>query len=291
MLISVCNVAANPRSSCLLLFQLDDQTGRWLDVGAGEPLVSSAGICADERYVYHVSIAQADFATLLTVFDRASLAPVHVHRLSEVRDAHSITRHRDELLVVSTGTDSVVAYQVSDGTLGPARLAWTPTDSGTDTHHLNSIVSTPNDVLCSGFGPQENGSWAMPKNGYVRSIINDTVVVGGLRQPHSLVMHAGRLYFCNSQEGTVNVPDGEIAYLGGYSRGLAFAPDGTILAGTSLSRKPSQPADERPVFHNPNGPGDIYGRCAVHLIPQDGGALAAASLQTFANEIYDLAFV
>jgi Domain of unknown function (DUF4915) len=254
-------------------------------------LVSSAGICCYERYVYHVSIVVSGFATVLTILDRQTLEVLHVQTLAEIIDAHSIARHGDELFVASTGTDEVIAYRVDGARVGESRLAWTPTGSGTDTHHINSVAVAGGQVVCSAFGAKEDGSWAKPKNGYIRSVESDSLLLGGLRQPHSVCWQNGTLYFCNSQEGTVCTPDGDVAYLSSYSRGLAFAPDGTIYAGTSLSRKPSQPADDKPVFHNPSDPGEIHGRCSIVCIPPDGLGRGEIPMDSWAHELYDIAIV
>jgi hypothetical protein len=211
-----------------------------------------------------------------------------VHRLDVVRDGHSVIRYGDELLVVSTGTDEIIAYPLRGTKLGSSRVIWSPTNSGTDTHHVNSVTLLGGDVLCSAFGPKHENSWATAEDGYVRNVSTGEELVGGLQQPHSATVYDERLFFCNSLEGSVETVDAVVAYLYGYSRGLAVGPDGTVYAATSMSRKPSDPAAGRAVFRNPGDEGELHGHCALVRMTQSGANRLEVSLANFANEIYDL---
>jgi hypothetical protein len=289
LLVSFCNVATDPRPSSLLLLDPHTQRGQWVDVGTTEPLVSGAGICADDRYVYHVSITQAGFRSVLTILDRETLQVVSVQELHEVSDAHSLQRREDDIFVVSTGTDEVLSYRLRGNEVTDPQVVWTPTGAKSDTHHINSIVVADGEVLCSAFGAREHDSWSTAQNGYIHNITTDTMVVTGLRQPHSASWNEAELYFCNSVEGTVNtVTDGVIAYLVGYSRGLAFGPDEKMFAGTSLSRRPTQPTGEGDLFLNPTGEGEVAGRCAVIEMSTRPTHRVETSLGIYGREIYDL---
>ena len=104
----------------------------------------------------------------------------------------------------------------------------------------------------------------------------------------------GELYFCNSVEGTVNTTDDVIAYLVGYSRGLAFGPGEKMFAGTSLSRRLSRSAarkGEGDVFLNPTGEGEVAGRCAVIEMSTRPSHRMEISMEQHGREIYDLALV
>jgi hypothetical protein len=287
LLVSICNVAANPRPTCLLRLDVETQRVQWIDVGAEELLVSGVGICTDDRYVYHASVAQAGFVTLLTVLDRDTLKVLHVQRLPEVRDVHSLALMDDELFVAATETDEIVAYRLHDMEAVERRMVWTPTGARQDTHHVNSLAVVNGELLCSAFGLKEGDSWVTAPNGYIYNVTRDERVLEGLRQPHSVVWHDDQLFVCNSQEGSVNTADGAVAYLVGYSRGLTFGPDGTMYAGTSLSRRPSQPTGDA-VFLNPTGQGQLHGQCAVIEIPPSGGHRLEMGMSGHGSEIYDL---
>lgn len=288
LLVSICNVAADPRPSCLLRLDMESQRADWVDTGVGEPLVSGAGICTDDDHVYHVGVLRSGFRTVLSVLERRSLAVVHVQRLDEVDDAHSVARQGDELLVVSTGTDEIVAYRLDGLKATEARVVWSPTGSGRDTHHINSLVIADGELLCSAFGAKEGDSWTSARRGYIHNVTRDTVVVPGLRQPHTASWHDGTLFFCNSLEGSVNTSEGAIAFMAGYSRGLAFGPDGVVYAGTSVSRRPTAHTDEGDVFMNPSDEGDLRGQCAVVQLSTHGGHRLEMGMRSFGLEIYDI---
>jgi hypothetical protein len=288
LLASVANRAAFPRPSCLFGIDLNTQRREWIDVKLNQLVASGLGIFADQEFIYHVCLSSPNLDTYLIVFDRSSLSVVDIHPLEAVRDGHSVLRHEGELLVVSTGTDEIISYPLHGSTLGQARVLWTPTGSGTDTHHVNSVALLGDDILCSAFGPKDEGSWSTAQHGYIQNISIGENLVEGLQQPHSTTCRDGEVFFCNSLEGTVNSVDDTIAYLNGYSRGLAFAADGTLYAATSLSRRPSDPNAERAVFRNPGDDGELHGHCAIIQISGSGGSRLEISLAEFANEIYDL---
>jgi hypothetical protein len=264
------------------------QRKEWIDVGIGQPLASGVGIGADEQYVYHICIANPNFGTYLTILDRQSLEVVHVQLLEEVVDGHSVVRFGDSLVVASTGTDEIVGYELQGFELGTAYVVWSPTGSGTDTHHINSLAIANCELLCSAFGPKEGDSWAATREGYVRNVTTDTVLLDGLQQPHSAFWHEGQLLVCNSLEGSVITDDGALAYLYGYARGLTFGLDGTMYAGTSLSRRRPHSNDDPGLFGNPNDPGTVHGQCAVIQMAPSGGHRLEMAMAPFGNEIYDI---
>jgi hypothetical protein len=191
-------------------------------------------------------------------------------------------------MVVSSGTDQVLAYPIDGVTLGTPREVWSPTNSATDTHHLNSLTYSDGQLFCSAFGPREEESWSTARHGYVRNITSGVTVLEGLRQPHSAVWHDGHLFVCNSLEGSVNIGNDAFAYLSGYSRGLAFGTDGTLYAGTSFARRPPAPTEDTAVFRNPVEKGDLHGQCAVISMTPRGTNRIEIPIPPFGNEIYDI---
>jgi len=267
---------------------LATQRKEWVDIGLGQPLASGVGLCTDDQFVYHVIVANADFGTHLCVLDRWTLDVVNVQPLPEIDDGHSVLRLSDELMVVSTGTDEIVAYPLRGPEVGPARVVWSPTDSGSDTHHINSLALVGDELLCSAFGPKEDDSWASARNGYIRNVTAGTILLSGLRQPHSATWHDDQLFLCNSLEGSVNRNDEVVAYLYGYTRGLAFGPDGTLYAGTSLSRRPPRESEDAGLFQNPGHDGELHGQCALVTMNVQGANRLEMAIAPFGNEIYDI---
>ena len=86
----------------------------------------------------------------------------------------------------------------------------------------------------------------------------------------------------------MNTADGVLAYLYGYSRGLAFGPDGTLYAGTSLSRRPRTDMADAGVFGNPADEGDLHGQCALIQMTPGGTNRVEMPMEPFGSEIYDI---
>jgi hypothetical protein len=288
LLVSFCNFAHRPRPTGLLRVDTATWRSEWVDIGCGQfPRVSGTGICADEQFVYHVSIAEAEHATTLTVLNRASLEVVYVQDLAEVSDGHSVVRYGNGLVIASTGSDELVGYRLDGCHPVDAHVVWSPTHSGTDLHHLNSLAAIDGDLMCSAFGARSGDSWVTARDGYVFNVSRQTTVTNGLDQPHSVTWAAGELCVCNSALGTVQSTGRVIARLAGYSRGLAFTADAMYVA-TSLGRTPGIDAGAGRRFMNPSADGTLIGRCAVVRVPLDGGARLEIGLGFAGAEIYDL---
>lgn len=301
LLISICNVPFDPRPSCLLRMNTTTQEVAQVDIGFAEPLVlSGVGLCRDENYVFHVSLALPDVATpppvpgrpvdlvtQLSVLDLRDMRVVNVQPLPEINDCHSIVRYKDLLYAVSTGTDEVFTYHLRGTEVTDPQLVWTPSSAAQDVHHVNSITIANDDVVCSAFGPKEGDSWATSTHGYIYNISSDTRILDGLHQPHTATWSPQGLYFCNSRLGTVNHGNRVIGQLSGYARGLAFAPEGVMYAGTSVGRRPVENSTRTDVFRHPEDPGELNGRCAVVQFTP-GGARTEIGLSSFGFEIYDL---
>jgi len=290
LLVSFCNVAATPRPSCLLRMDLATGRSEWLELGfGGELLVSGAGICMDDRCIYHLSIAQQDFESRLTVLDRHSFEVLHAQALAEISDGHSIRRLGDDLVVASTGMDDVVAYRMDGHCAVQPRLVWSPTGAHDDTHHINSLEVVDGRLVCSAFGPREGDSWSGTRAGYLFDVTGGVPLLQGLRQPHSARWHDGKMYFCNSAMGTVETADGVEARLDSYSRGLDFGPGGRILVGTSVARRRLDLGPEAG-FVNPNEAGVAQGRCSVTECRPSVAEPTVIDMAAYGPEIYDLYF-
>jgi Domain of unknown function (DUF4915) len=289
LLISIANVAADPRPSCLLHVDTATERTAWVDIGVGQPLASGTGIFADDLFVYHVCVVNPSFETYLVILDRQSLEVAHVQQLPEIADVHSIVRLGDELIIVSTETDQILAYSLDGLLVGAARQVWSPTNSGQDTHHINSLAVADGELFCSAFGPRDGDSWTTATNGYIRNVSAGVNVIGGLRQPHSATWNENQLYFCNSFDGSVNTSDSVVAYLYGYTRGLAFGPNGMLYTGTSRSRRPSQSTPANVQFANPGDQqGDVSGQCALVQMTVSGMNRLEFAMTAYGNEIYDI---
>jgi hypothetical protein len=301
LLISILNVPFDPRPSCLLRMDTTTYAIEPVDVGFADSLVvSGVGICEDENYIFHVSLALPDVTTpppapgrptellnQLSVLSKRDLKVIHVQTLHEVSDCHSILRHEDMLYAVSTGTDEIISYRLHDFEAIDPKVAWTPTGTTQEIHHLNAITVADGDVVCSAFGPKEGDTWATSTHGYIHNVNTNTRILEGLHQPHTVTWSPQGFYFCNSRLGTVNLGDNVIAHLAGYSRGLAFGPDGVMYAATSVGRRPVDNPSRTDVFRHPEDAGELNGRCAVVRFTPEGFR-TEIGLTSAGFEVYDL---
>ena len=295
LLISLCDVLASLRQTCLIRMDLLTRRMHWVDIGFDRRVVASGkGIALDDASLFHLSLVRSPEGvddTFLTVLDRGSFDVVHRQPLPEVRDGHSLLRHEDRLYVASTGTDEVWVYRLDGVRATEPELVWTPTGSGSDTHHVNSIAMVDGELCVTAIGPKLEGTWMASRNGYIWNLTRSTELASGLWQPHSLTWHEGQFWFCNSQVGTLNAETGPLVQFTGYSRGLAFVSGGPTFIGTSVGRRPrNDPLRGHDVFHNPWTGGEPRGRCAVVMI-SPGGVRTEIGMTDWGSEIYDLLLV
>jgi hypothetical protein len=304
LLISICNVPFDPRPSCLLRMNTTTYGVEPVDVGFSHPLViSGVGLCGDENFIFHVSLAlpdittpppapgrPTDLVTQLSVLDKRDLTMVSIQSLPEINDCHSIVRYEDMLYVVSTGTDEIFSYRLHGSEATDPRLVWSPSGASQDLHHVNSIAIADGEVVCSAFGPKGGDTWATSTHGYIHNVSSDRRILDGLHQPHTVTWSPDGFYFCNSRLGTVNLGDNVIAHLAGYARGLAFAPDGVMYAATSVGRRPVENSSRTDVFRHPEDPGELNGRCAVVRFSPEGFR-TEIGLSSAGYEIYDLLYL
>jgi hypothetical protein len=210
----------------------------------------------------------------------------------EVDDEHSIIFEDDSLLIVSTGTDSVLRYNIveKDDKIEDVvydSIVWKPIESvgNSDTQHINCMCKTSRGVYISGFGPRESERWKTARNGYVWNIsTNCKVTSKPILHPHSVLEYEDDLYFCESATCTVKKNEETLIFLGdGYVRGLAVS-DKYIVVGVSQSRKVSKSLGIE------NNSEDVTGSdCSVHIYSKDSlKLLRKIDFAGQRNEIYDI---
>lgn len=167
-------------------------------------------------------------------------------------DFHGVAKWSDEIvLVVETATNSVGCYEVDTlRRIGEIRFH----ASDRDVHHLNDIWLEERVLYVSMFSPYDR--WYLdPTNKRGAIVAIDLtgfepdrrldvdpashVVVSGLYMPHTVMIHNGRLAYCDSMTFRAVVGDesgNESAIrLPGFTRGLAFS-EHTIFIGQSRMR-------------------------------------------------------
>jgi hypothetical protein len=232
------------------------------------------------------TICSSERGFVIAVLSARDLAPIAQHAVPQVREAHSICVMGDTIYAVSTGTDEVFAVDMAGDTFSEPRVVWRATNSGRDSHHLNSLIEVAGELFVSGFGPKTDTTWTSATNGYIHNISRDVRLRDGIYQPHSLSVRNQRMYYCESHNRTFCSLDGPLFRLVGYSRGVTWLSDDLVLVGASILRTVSKstglavdPADSGP-------PPDSCGVTLYDLAR--GRELFHIDLSWFGPETYDL---
>lgn len=289
-LLSLCN-ERRPSSQGVLLFDFEGKTGRWIRVGADAEIMGTRGICLYGGVAF-VLYTVGWWETRLSTYDlRDGLKFVDDVMLREVKDPHSLCVHDDRLLVASTGTDEILAYDLRDGAPGETgETFWRAAAGGEDTHHVNAVASDGRRVLISAFGLRAGEFWTSAENGYIRDVGSDEVVAEALLHPHSVRTACGRLYFTESSRQVLRVGTDRTIAIGGYVRGCDIAGDDCLLVGSNAARRTSR---SRGVVANSNNietaEGDLVGKCAVARVTLGTHVTREYfDITPFGKEIYDI---
>ena len=261
-------------------------SGEWQPIYAAESgPISACGLAAGGTDVY--CAYTYDGNSHVAVCDLQTARVIESIPLPRVRDAHGLVLDGDSVIVASTGSDEIVRVQLADGRCD---VLWRASSADADTHHLSGLLMHEGRLLCTAFGRRIGPSWADAVDGYLYDLSRGTYLARGIYQPHSPALYDGRLYFCESPRGAVRSLEGDVQYVEGYARGLAFADDGSYAAGCSIARR----AQDIPgaTYRNPADTGAPAGRCAVYFGTL-GGTLADCEcsrerLDDLGAEIFDV---
>jgi hypothetical protein len=292
LLLSLCN-QPRPAHQGALLFDSADKSGSWIPVGTEAEIMGTRGICLHGGILY-VCYTVGWWETHVSIYELGEGRPrlLGDSLLPEVRDPHSVCVYDEHLLIASTGTDEIVAYDLSGGEVGDiAETFWRASFEGSDTHHVNSVYSDGRRVIVSAFGLRSGEFWSSAQNGYIRDVTSGRTLVEGLRHPHSVRIHGDQVYFTESSTQTLREVGAEAVVIGGYARGCDVAPDDSILVGSNAARRLSR---SRGVVTNSgnveNDEGDVVGKCSIaHVKLSAGRALRTYyDITPFGKEIYDI---
>jgi hypothetical protein len=150
------------------------------------------------------------------------------HRLDGVADPHSLLVYNNALLVVSSGTNSVIRFEMSS--YGPRNPSTVFSNSSNLPQHFNSLVRHNDKILLSAFGSSARQAREGLARGYIVDIESGCILMSGLYQPHSLCSHNGALYFCDSYSSWIYKSGQRLTMLTGYVRGMYIDGEGTIYA-------------------------------------------------------------
>src|SRR5262249_9496023 len=178
----------------------------------------------------------------LLVFERSGLRLLNHHCFAAAADLHSLWVTGDTAYVVSTGTDEIIAAQMSGPEIIDEMVFWRPDPAGkrADRHHLNAIYGWRGEFFVSGFGPAAGEQWTTAQDGFVANISRGYTLASGIYQPHSVIAVGESLAYCESPKGAVSLLGrGRVRGLPGYARGLC-RNGATLFVGTSAARRRSR---------------------------------------------------
>jgi hypothetical protein len=292
-LLSFCNEKRAPDEG-VLLFDVAANTGTWLAVGTDREIMGTRGICLSGETVY-VLYTIGWHETHLSIYHLQDAVPALRADvvLPDVKDPHSLCIQKKQLLITSTGTDELLAYDLDDfgAPLGNARVVWSASSANADTHHINCVTVNDGHVYVSAFGPREGEFWSSATNGYIYDLTANEKACTGIRQPHSLRGANGGIYFAESSRQMLRTLDGASILIGGYARGCDIAADGVVLVGSNVARRVS--ASRGIVVNNAalenNQEGEAMGKCCVVCVtPGRVPKRQYVDVSRYGREIYDI---
>ena len=215
---------------------------------------------------------------------------------SQIIDPHGIAGQNGDLMVVSTGTGSLVRLRGEGSSIGAQKVATIGALCGR--LHLNDVVFYNNQPLVTGFGENTHSG---PRNGFLANFYSGARFSFGLREPHSITAHGDSIYLLESITGALikvcfngegGVTLSTIFKFTGYVRGLAVN-DNIIAVGRSANRNISRSLGgtvDRPIASCNDE--YLYGQISgVYLMRRGDNKFIFIDTTCFGSEIYSICIV
>lgn len=285
-LVSFCNTEDCLRFAVLHARGIE----RVIELGASAtsiPANGVTGVCFVEDKIYVALQSRQSSVILQLNRDFELLSEI---KLDGVSDVHGLVSVDRELLIVSTGTNEVVAFEPADSKR--MRLVWADAGSSSDRDHLNDLHIAPNgQFLMSCFGRRTP---EMMRSGSLVDVKSGRVLLTGLREPHSPFCWKEQVYILESATGDLirigsgSIPERVLGIVG-YARGL-FIDDEFVVIGKSgyRNRSRSRLGDDRAMPIAPAVAGDVLACSGVHFIPHDRREPSWVDTTPYGREIYQV---
>jgi Domain of unknown function (DUF4915) len=243
--------------------------------------VGLTGICSDNSNIY-VGVQSVSGGKVL-VFS-GDLSYVKTIELKLVEDLHSIDFHDGCLFCTSTRTNTIVSYNID---LEAEEVVWK--------HHryvhLNDVKFHKGEMyILSQDSLSEKNT-----GGTVTRISDQSTIITGLNQPHSLYFYGKHLFVLSSKSGEVKrifLQDNQSIILftiRGYARGLVI-DESTIHVASSAERLHSRKQGERIKYVTAFDDylGNPIFRSGIHSISLTGELQTYSDFTAVNFEIYEL---
>ena len=211
-----------------------------------------------------------------------------VHGLDEVSDLHGVASLGDKILVVSTGTNQVMAFQPETRRL---KAVWSSADSLGNSLHLNDIAVQDGSILCSRFGTRLPHAM---RSGAVFDLVGGRTLVDHVREPHSVAAHGGDVFVLESATGDLlRLREGfaprRLCGIQGYARGLAVT-DTHFVIGKSGYRANARHrlGDSRPLPFTTAGDDAAAGESGIYFIDRATMTHTFVATTSLGHEIYQI---
>ena len=261
-------------------------------MAAEDEITGVRGLCTYGNFIYALYDVGWT-STRLCIFNGTDdLAVLYDGPLPEVVDPHSLWVGEGHMLVTSTGTDELLAYELRDEfPLGSPRIVWRASSAKADTHHLNSVAVHEGHVLVSAFGLRSGELWRTAERGYIYDVTASQVVITDLHHPHSLKAALNDVFYIESSRQVLRSFKGTRINLSGYLRGCGLLDETTMLVGTNVARTTSKSTG---IVHNDRwwyaDEGELpVGECTLALVNlQNSSVDRYYDLSPFGREVYDV---
>lgn len=246
------------------------------------------GICIHDNRI--VLAVQSSVLSILLVLDRDYEVQGEI-RLPNAADLHGVIARGTELVVVSTGTNKVIAVDWPAG--GQGRVIWEEVGVETDRDHLNDLTVTENGtLLVSRFGPRRSDHM---RSGAVFEPDTGRVLLGGLREPHSVCCWHSVVHVLESVAGDLirapgdTVPQRVMGIIG-YARGLSLDDEYIVIArsGYRESSRGTLGGRRSAPFLAPPAGDEFLRYSGLCFIAQDAGTTRWVDTTICGPEIYQV---
>ena len=212
-----------------------------------------------------------------------------------VIDPHSIMIYEQSLLVVSSGTNTIVNVKMdSKGLLISDDIFWKYPKLPSyeyDYVHINSILSYDNEIYITAFGQRTKGDqWDETQKGLVMNITTNQVCLDQLSQPHSLFLYKNQICLCNSLKSEIIEINGNkiVQLQTGYIRGAIYDSNLDKMIYVINSRRKLKKTN---FLHLRGRVGDKYNQnqqTTLVLHGCDDNSTEKIPISDFGDEVYDI---
>ncbi len=285
LLASFCNIPT-PTTSPLLLISLPlNKESKIVPISLGHSGISTTatGLAQGNGKIFIAFISDGKFR--VAVLDK-NLNSLFTQEL-ESQDIHSMLVDGKYLYTISTGTDEVVRYEITNKELKTPEVVWRASDIKKENHHLNSITKYKGDLIISSFGKSKmENAWRTAYDGIIFNVTKGIILKDKVYQPHSVSSNGEDLFYCESGKGLFLSTNKFSKSLDGYTRGVQFESKTSVFVATSFGRSPKR--NIKSLFFNPMDSGKKSGACRIYNINISSKKSSHTDFGWFANEIYDL---